>query len=523
VTDFQQQRAAIDEFLGYIHPHQALVELRAFGPNDTKFSGVFNNHRALAHNAAALDVKGLSTSSYFTLNSISPTTIVNPKAVNKVMKSPRHATKDRDIDRRWIYLIDVDPVRPSGTSSTDAEKSEALTIIDQIREYLGALGWTEPVVVDSGNGYHLLYGGDGCNAASKPWVHVLKYLDRTFSTAGAKVDTSVGNAARISRLPGTWNRKGEDSAERPHRLARVVSYPEKLMPLMHGLIYRLASDTGYESPYDRAEKYQGDKPELLIDETGVHWLIKEFPEQLQLGYDVHRDDGVYFFLSECPFNGGAHRDQMGKTAIILRDDHIEFNCFSDDCHEHTFGELIKLLHKTTGRRPSMPIWNTSKEIEDWRYTVFGMDPPWFEELHEEYLAEQEKLLKATPEWQYDNSTYNALKSDSFRACPLSTDPVEWGLDESLVFHHFVRNALEELDRLEGADKALRNRELQTIKDICRHPAMGECLGKELLFALSRLQERPVYPGEDWRHGNDRELTEEEFDFIFDVIPPSLAA
>jgi hypothetical protein len=520
-TTFNARREEILTFLNTISTSsRELVELRAFGPQDTKFSGIFSDPAAMSTNAAALNAKGLVTATYFTLNPVAPEAVLNPAALNKVNRRPLRTTRDNNVHRRRLYLIDVDPVRPSGVSATDGEKAEALAVINQIHEYLTKLGWTDPVVIDSGNGYHLLYQGDGCGATSKPWVYVLKYLERTFSTDSAKVDTSVGNAAQISRLPGTWNRKGEDSAERPHRMAHVVSYPAKFEPLIHGHIYCLAANTGYEFPCDRAERYGGDKPELLIDETGVRQLIQEFPEMLHLGYDVRRDDGVYFFLSECPFKGGAHRDQMGKTAIILRDDHVGFKCFSADCQDHTFGGLLKLLHKTTGRRPSMPIWNTSREIEDWRYIVFGMEPPGTTDLYDEYLAEQEKRLKATPEWQYDNDTYNAVKSDSFLECPLSTDPAEWGLDEGLVFHHFVQNALEELDGLEGEGKAARNRELQTIKNIGRYPAMGEYLGKELLFALSRLQDRPVCDGEDWRFWKNQGLTEKEFDFILEVEPLS---
>lgn len=511
MNEIQQQRAAIEEFLTLVHPHQSLIELRAFGT--VTFSGHFTDTKALARNAAALDAQGLATSTYFTLNPVSTTAIKNPKNVNKVLRSPHHATKDKDIARRGLYLIDVDPVRPSGISSTWEEKAEALVVLTQIRQYIAALGWPEPIVIDSGNGYHLLYKGDGCNANSRAWVHVLKYLDRTFSTESAKVDTSVGNPARISRLPGTWNRKGENTPERPHRLSRVISYPAKFELLMHGHISRLATANGYESEYDRAAKFGGDKPELLINENGVHQLIKEFPELLQLGYESRRDDGMYFFLSECPFKGGAHRDQMGKTAIILRPDHIGFSCFSDDCHEHTFGALIKLLTKTTGRRPSMPIWNTTTWIEDWRYEAFGIDPPWVLELNEEYRAGQEQILKESPEWQYDNATHSFLQSEDFRDCPLSTDPEEWGVSHRLVFDHFVQNALEELRSLEGESKAARYEELQTIC-ITDDATMGAYLGKERLFVIARDQNRPS----DGSTVKDTVVTEEQFMFILGATP-----
>ncbi|MEG9437562.1 hypothetical protein JAO29_15535 [Edaphobacter sp. HDX4] len=106
-------------------------------------------------------------------------------------------------------------------------------------------------------------------------------------------------------------------------------------------------------------KTKGQEPTLLIDEGGVHKLIAEYPEQLELS-GVSRDGAViYFALASCPFAGRPHRDQFvgqGKTTILLRPDSIGFKCFSDDCADHTFAELLRHLRDSTGRRPSMSIW-----------------------------------------------------------------------------------------------------------------------------------------------------------------------
>ena len=54
-------------------------------------------------------------------------------------------TADTDILRRHWFPIDVDPVRPSGVSSTDEEHQAALDCAARIAEYLGGVGWPEPV------------------------------------------------------------------------------------------------------------------------------------------------------------------------------------------------------------------------------------------------------------------------------------------------------------------------------------------------------------------------------------------
>src|SRR5262249_45633825 len=56
-------------------------------------------------------------------------------------------------------------------------------------------------------------------------VHtVLEALQQRFGTATVKVDTSVFNPARITKVPGTFARKGDDTPRQPHRMATVERY-----------------------------------------------------------------------------------------------------------------------------------------------------------------------------------------------------------------------------------------------------------------------------------------------------------
>src|SRR5262249_17738794 len=48
------------------------------------------------------------------------------------------------------------------------------------------------------------------------------------------------DARRVARVPGTWNRKGPHSAERPHRMCRLVSAPEKVEEVPGEMLWRLA-------------------------------------------------------------------------------------------------------------------------------------------------------------------------------------------------------------------------------------------------------------------------------------------
>src|SRR5262245_43933024 len=135
---------------------------------------------------------------YIALNPVRPT------------HPPSAAAKDADIVRRANVVVDVDPTRPADTNATDVEKAAARAVATAAREYLAGIGFPEPAVIDSGNGYHLMYrvelpNDDATRDLVKRWLNALA---ARFDTDAAKVDTSVFNASRVVRLPGTRNTKG---------------------------------------------------------------------------------------------------------------------------------------------------------------------------------------------------------------------------------------------------------------------------------------------------------------------------
>lgn len=147
------------------------------------------------------------------------------------------STSDQHIIRlRWL-LIDLDPERPAGISSNYEEHQTALQQAQIIRDTLRKEGWPEPVEADRGNGFHLLYPIDlPVEAGTKETglLHrILKGLAMCFdgNSSGSVrvlVDQTVYNPSRICKLYGTLACKGDHTAERPHRLARLLAVPEKL-------------------------------------------------------------------------------------------------------------------------------------------------------------------------------------------------------------------------------------------------------------------------------------------------------
>lgn len=135
------------------------------------------------------------------------------------------SAKDKDIAYRDLLLIDIDKVGHKGESSTDTELEAARLLSVEIAEYLKSEGWDEPIRMMSGNGYHLYYVLNELpnDKAHKKLVEgTLRELAEKFNTGIVAVDTVVFNASRITKVPGTIARKGENTIGRPHRLAEVL-------------------------------------------------------------------------------------------------------------------------------------------------------------------------------------------------------------------------------------------------------------------------------------------------------------
>ena len=137
----------------------------------------------------------------------------------------RGSAKDGDIAYRDLLLIDIDKVGHKGQSSTNAELEAARLLSEQIAGYLQSEGWDKPIRMMSGNGYHLYYVLNELlnDEVNKSLVEgALHELANKFNNSIVAVDTVVFNASRITKVPGTIARKGESTAERPHRMAVVL-------------------------------------------------------------------------------------------------------------------------------------------------------------------------------------------------------------------------------------------------------------------------------------------------------------
>ena len=135
------------------------------------------------------------------------------------------AAKDTDIASRRLLLVDIDRSTSKSNPATEQELQAARSTALAIMEFTSQLNWAEPKMMMSGNGYHLYYrlpDLPNTQETTRLIEQTLKNLARKFNTDSIEVDTSVFNASRITKVPGTIARKGTASSNRPYRQAVIV-------------------------------------------------------------------------------------------------------------------------------------------------------------------------------------------------------------------------------------------------------------------------------------------------------------
>lgn len=238
---------------------------------------------------------------YITPNPVNPDLL--SRAFNRINSWAETQTSDPDVQRRRWLLIDVDPDRPSGISSTNLEHQRAIA---KARSVAGMLeiefGWPRPMLNSSGNGAHLMYPIDEPNndTVKETVQSFLKALASRYNEPGIKIDTSVFNASRIWRLPGTIACKGDSTNERPHRKASILQKADEFGLVTFAQIqeflakYPLPANTGQSNtPAKAATEYQtADKLYHTLNQYAMEhldqWVPTYFPgaRQYQQGYRV---------------------------------------------------------------------------------------------------------------------------------------------------------------------------------------------------------------------------------------------
>lgn len=362
-------------------PNNEAFEIRIIYGNKLTYSGYFNSADALM-TAFDRDIQDYADCNiYMTVNALNDGCMARDQR-NRFLRNPKATTSDKDVTGyEWLF-IDLDPERPSGTSSTDSQLAIAKDIGNKIYVFMKQIGFNKPLMAYSGNGVHLMYRIRlQNNDENKKLVEkCLKTLDMLFSTDAVKVDVKNYNPARVAKLYGTLAQKGCPSEEYPHRMSRIVSDGEVLK---NDIAY-LQKLVSYYPQEEKPQAYNNYRPRDFDLET---WLNK-----YGIGYQkTSFSDGYKYILSECPFDS----NHKGKDACLFqgRDGRIGFHCFHNSCADKKWRDF-RLLYEPDAYE---------KRQQDYEKKIYGkfnrdrVEPRHIVEQSEKPVFQSAKMIFDKPE------------------------------------------------------------------------------------------------------------------------------
>lgn len=317
-----------------------LVEIRLLGKNT--YSGYFTDIEMLiASLEPFLDANNAqyygNLQAYFTLNKINAD-LYSREQRDVFIKKPKSTTTDGDIVRRRMVLVDLDPNRAAGISSSDEELEKAhLKAVDLYR-YLIKEGFKEPLITKSGNGWHLYIPCDMPNDEEHNELvkRFLQSLGKMFSDGSVEIDEKVFNPARIDKLIGTWAKKGSNSKERPWRMASMVKVPSDMSPNDDSLFNKIADLLPKEEPkplpnQQRRMAYSSSQPFDLVSWMNAHGIRYR---------EKKSGDSTLYELEECPWiETHSDRKKWDSALFVDAQGKITFNCTHSHCKGKTWHDV----------------------------------------------------------------------------------------------------------------------------------------------------------------------------------------
>ena len=317
-----------------------LVEIRFLGNNKTA-SGYYKNIENLLRDVERMDAED-RFQIYFTLNCIEES-CYSREQCEKVVWKPKNTTTDNDIKGRYWILIDLDPKRPAGTSSSNDEYEKAHMKAIEVYRYLMDMGFYEPVVCSSGNGWHLLLPCKiGISTETNDVVNkFLKVLSMLFTDDSIDIDVKVGNPARICKLYGTMAKKGTNIPERPHRMAKIVKTPTEIKP----------NDIEY---FKKVAEIFPEKEQPSINNNWKlqdgNFDLDEFiaKHNIPVTRKVEVADGTRYYLEHCLFNP----EHKGKDAILFKHNNgaVAYYCYHNSCQDNDWRKVREMYEPDAYQR-----------------------------------------------------------------------------------------------------------------------------------------------------------------------------
>lgn len=328
-----------------------LVEVRLIGSNKTA-SGYFSNPDTLIQ---AIKPFSEDYNAYWVMNPIKPE-CYGREQKDKIVLKPKNTTSDKEIlGRDWV-LIDVDCNRVAGVNATSKEAQYAYAKAEQVENFLLAQGFNRPVKVFSGSGIHLyLRCALACNEKNDALIRdFLLALGMLFDDANCKIDSVVFNNSRISRLPGTWNRKGSKSSkERPQRICRFLNVPDEIKINEKEFFEKVVALL----PKEEAPSKENNFRPINYKEFNLQEFFDKY--HIEVLKETRIDKGTRYILKECPFD-----PSHGSDSMVFQYDAgpLAFFCFHNGCTGNHWREFRAHFDRDAYSRQARGEWKQ----REWR-------------------------------------------------------------------------------------------------------------------------------------------------------------
>ena len=218
--------SAIREALTALKQPGDVFEIRILAGKGYTMSAYFDNVET-AITAMRTTPVWKKSNVYFTINRIMPECFSREQ--HNCFVENAQTTNDPDISDFVLLMIDLDPERRPGISSTEEERGNARDVARKVVAKTREMNWPEPIQAMSGNGYHCLYEleplpntQENADLISK----VLQTFNQECGNDKCHVDTTNYNPSRICKLYGTLAQKGSNTDDRPHRMSKLIYVPD---------------------------------------------------------------------------------------------------------------------------------------------------------------------------------------------------------------------------------------------------------------------------------------------------------
>lgn len=293
----------------------------------------FSKHAGTIRTKCATDENGFeSARNWILANNLSNQTVnCTFNVIQEEALQTNSAVGDNDISYYRFIFIDIDSIKAiEKASASEKEKAATQKLAEEVVTHLKAEDFTDPIIIDSGNGTHVLipFEQNKLLKSKNSFKKFLKILSNKFSNEYAQIDTCVFNPSRLGKLVGTPATKGESTEERPHRLSKLVVIPNEIV------------DTTLSTVEAYIAKYEGTVPTNATvgrdtPDTKERSVVFADAEKWLAYYSLpfHVKDGdkkgvkLYIF-DHCPLTEHTN-NQNGSCMVMNEDGRCEFRCLHE--------------------------------------------------------------------------------------------------------------------------------------------------------------------------------------------------